>query len=199
VGGDLIIESHFRLTELRGLKNLASVGGDIIIDGNEALTRIDPFESLTSISNNLEIKNNPILPTLAFIFPPALTSLAGSLVIEGNDTITSLVGLDSLLSISGDMVVKDNGALTTLENLSGLLSIGGDLIIGTEAGDDGARGNVALTRMGLSGLSAVGGGFSVVDNYQLCTHLAEDLRDQIGEENIGGTVRITHNKACAPP
>ncbi len=57
--------------------------------------------------------------------------------------------------------------------------------------------NPALTSLGLDNLDYVGSYFEIELNPELCTNLAEDLRDQvIAGSGIGGDITIEDNKVC---
>jgi hypothetical protein len=55
------------------------------------------------------------------------------------------------------------------------------------------RDNPVLSSLGLTSLESVAHDFAVVNNFNLCTKLAQDLADSIA---IGGSITIAGNKTC---
>ena len=77
-------------------------------------------------------------------------------------------------------------SLSSLTGLESITSVGEDLFI---------YGNASLTSLtGLESLASVGDDFTTTNNPDLPASEAESLAyDQIGEENIGGTITIERN------
>ena len=73
------------------------------------------------------IRGNDTLTSLAGL--DNVDSIGGNLMIRGNDTLTSLTGLDNVTSIGGHLWIEVNNALTSLTGLNNLTSIGGNLLI----------------------------------------------------------------------
>jgi len=129
------------------------------------------------------------------------TEVTGDLWIKGNIFLTSLEPLTSLSLVGGNVyigrnpsdqfVYNYNYALTTLDGLGSLTSIGGELNIDT---------NDALKNLGMDSLDYVGDDFGIDANPELCTYLAEGLRDQVlAGGGIGGWIDISGNKDCTGP
>jgi hypothetical protein len=96
------------------------------------------------------------------------------LKIEENDSLDSLAGLDNLISIDEDLYVLENYSLTSLDGLNSITSVGGEIVISF---------NASLTSLDLTTLCAAGtdsfDSFRITYNAELCTNLAETLRDQV--------------------
>jgi hypothetical protein len=115
------------------------------------------------------------------------SSITGNLFFD-QSYLTNLDGLSSLTSIGGNLEIYDNDALTNLDGLSNLTSIGGKLHI-----DD----NDALITLNMDSLNFVFANFQISRNIELCSYLAEDLRDQVmAGGGIGGSIEIADNKNC---
>jgi hypothetical protein len=116
------------------------------------------------------------------------------LEIFNNASLTSISGFNNLASVgtltSDELRIARNPVLTSLSNFNNLTSIAGGLLI---------YANEELTSLGLDSLCSVGDLFRIFGNYNLCTNLAEDLRDQVlacPSGGIGGAVDISDNKSC---
>lgn len=132
------------LISLEGLNNLTYVGGSLRIDRNALLVDLTGLDHLTSIGGELRIgtcwsKNqnpdyivgNPSLKNLLGL--KNLTSLEGGVMIECNDSLTSLEGLENIDagSITG-LILAHNVSLSTCEVQSicdYLVSPGGEIYI----------------------------------------------------------------------
>ena len=221
VGGDLAIYKNTALASLEGLHHITSINGNLEIHENDALIDLTGLSSLESIGGNVSIYYNGMLENLYGL--NNLASINGILEIVENFGMTRLSGLsadlkvinghlsiienrgllnledlNNITQVGGNLMIFDNDALTTLNGLRNILSIGESLYIDN---------NDALTSLGLDALNAVGNkevlfqnDFLINSNSQLCTCLAEDLRDQVlSGEGIGGTVEIENNKDCSTP
>ena len=102
------------------------------------------------------------------------TCINGSLHME-NTALTSFE-LPNLERIDGDLDIYSNAALTSLAGLSDLLSVGGNLAIQI---------NDSLTSLDMYALSEVGGGISIIQNFNLPQCDACDLVEQVGGEPQG--------------
>ena len=219
VGGDLFIYNNTALVSLDGLHNITAISGNMELHGNDALHDLTGLRSLASVGGHVSMYHNDMLPNLSGL--GSLASIGGILEIVEHAGITSLDGLGSGLTIidgnlsiiensalrdvealhhitrvDGDLMIVGNDALTTLTGLRTLVSIGESLYIDH---------NGALTSLGLDALDSVGNNtvwyrndFLISANPELCTYLAEDLRDQVrAGEGIGGRVEIRANKDCS--
>ncbi|MDH4002931.1 MAG: hypothetical protein OEU52_16985 [Xanthomonadales bacterium] len=130
IGGDDIVD-------LRPLSGLASINGSLLIQENSLLVNLAGLEGLTSIRGALTIRENPMLEDLDSL--SGLTSvgmqcdrsfiLCPSIVINRNDALTSVAGLNLLTSTQGDIEISSNPKLVDLDGLSHITEIGGSLEI----------------------------------------------------------------------
>ena len=144
-----------------------SVGGAGIWDGDY---RIDTSDDLKALSG--------------------YTSVTGSLFISTTDSsLSSLEGLECLIHVGGSLLISGNRSLTSLAGLGRLKSVGMNV---------GIIFNNSLTSLtGLERLESIGGDLNITLNRNLCTNLAEALRDQVlGAGGIGGLIGIFGNQDC---
>jgi len=138
--GDLGIAYVNSISDLNGLNSLANVGGYLIINGCSGLANLTGLSSLTTINGFLGLVDTPLLTDLtglegltsaggmSFTGIPitslsplnALTTITGSLVINGCNTLTSLAGLETLTSIGGDLEIRNNQQLTSLSGIENI-------------------------------------------------------------------------------
>jgi hypothetical protein len=197
------------LTHLNGLERLLHIYGYLYIDNNAALESLEGLNNLESIGkglwtdprnpqNSFEmslcVSNNAALTSLQGL--DSLKSTEGGLSVWDNAALTSLGGLNNLTSIEGSLFITNNDNLVSLQDLSDLTSIGetsnGVVSLGLVIG-----GNDALEGLGLDNLNSVSKTFFIFSNPELCTSLAEHLRDQvISRQGIDGNINISGNKAC---
>ena len=177
VGGSLTIAGN-ALNDLSGLDNLTSIGRHLTISGN-AFVSLDGLESLQSVGGSLTIT------TTSFLNMNALSNLTSvdNISIIANPTLLSLKGLNGITD-AGNVTILANPLITSSSGLENLKTVNGFLFI---------RDNTYLSSLGLTSLESVDNNFSVIENINLCTNLAEELADGI---SVGGTVNITANKIC---
>jgi len=115
--------------------------------------------------------------------------LDDALGINGNDLLISLDGLSGLTSVNGVVNIDNNDALTSLEGLGNLASVGTNLQI---------THNWALSSLGLSSLTSVGGSLNVWWNNALPGCEICDLADQLtsGPSSIAATENLFDS--CTP-
>jgi hypothetical protein len=118
------IEDNQLLTNLNGLSALTSVGkntnaGDqsIDIERNPALKSINGLRNLSGVSGRLVINDNNVLPTLDGL---EKITQAGGLFVTANDSLANINGLSSLNTVNGGVIITDNNSL---QNLDGLRSL----------------------------------------------------------------------------
>ena len=111
-----------------------------------------------------------------------------------NDSLTTLKGLDNLTYIGspvwfGSISIRGNDSLTSLKGLDNLTSAEWTVKIWD---------NDSLTTLeGLENLTFIGGDLMILNNVELCTSIAEALRDQVLDAGgIGGLIDIHDNKVC---
>jgi hypothetical protein len=184
VTGDLsIIDTP--LTSLKGLECLAHVGGRLDITANRSLKSLEGLNRFESVGGDLEMMYNFSLISLAGL--NNLKSVGGRLDIEQNELLTSIKSLGNITSIGGDLEISSNFSLTSLAGLNNLKSVGGRLDISV---------NRSLTSLaGLNNLKSVGGDLAIWYNRELCTSLAEALRDRLlGSGGTGRSIKVSFNK-----
>jgi hypothetical protein len=110
----------------------------------------------------------------------------GSFVIDVNDAVGDLAALSGCTSVTGSLSINYS-PLTSLEGLECLTHVGGLLDIYK---------NPSLTSLAaLDNITSVGGDLRIRRNYELCTSLAEALRDQVLDAGgIGGSTNISDNR-----
>lgn len=170
IGGNLDIRVS-DLTSLAGLESLTTVDGHLHITLNSKLTDLTGLSGLTTVGgDSVEISSNPALVSATL---PALSSVAGELIIDGNTALTGFSlpalttlpggsarisnnpalldvdGLSALHTIGGSLDVESDGALTSVEGLNGVTSIPGDLLIWE---------NATLETINLPSLTTIGMG-----------------------------------------
>ncbi len=185
--GSQVWDSDYEINSESDVETLAgytSILGDLDII-ETSLTNIDNLVFISHIEGSLRIKDNPSLSSLEGL--NNLISVGNGLHIVRNDSLTNLEGLNNLTSVGVDMAIRLNPSLTSLEGFNSLISVGNDFYI---------YGNQSLTSLSLSNL-CIAGRFSIKSNYELCTDLAEDLRNQVQAcDGIADYIRISDNKTC---
>jgi hypothetical protein len=177
VGGNLTIAGN-AMTDLSGLDNLESVGRNFTLTGN-AFATLHGLEKLKSIGGTLTITTSDLLSIKAL----SNVTSADNIIILANPILTSLEGLNGITR-TGNVTVMANPLLINTAGLEKLTTVDGFLLI---------RDNPVLSSLGLKFLESVAHDFAVVNNYNLCTNLAQDLADSV---SIGGSITISSNKAC---
>jgi len=120
------------------------------------------------------------------------TELNGAIFIEGSGwfgstNITSLTGLNAVVSINGDLIIDKNDSLISLAGLENLTTIQGNLSIGDL--ESGHSGNASLSDMnGLNNLAFIGEDFAITNNIILTS-----LSGLNSLNSIGGILTIKWN------
>lgn len=147
VQGDVTITSG---TDLKALGGVETITGDVFIT-NTQLTSLVGLESLTTIGGSLTIVGNPKLKKLSGSALSNLEFVGGKLLVQGNDTITS-VNLPSLL-YAASIEISENNALTDISGYISLQEIGQSIHI--------LDNPVLESISGFPGLTTVGGNYAV--------------------------------------
>jgi hypothetical protein len=122
----------------------------------------------------------------AFAEPGCNLVCEGNYVIDDIDTADDLEALSGCKSLIGDLSISSTW-LTNLQGLECLTHIGGYLAI--------ADNNSLTSLAGLENLKTVAANLLIIRNHELCTSLAEALRDQlINTGGIGAPIFISGNK-----
>lgn len=158
--------------------NCTYVEGNVIINNlwfGTDITNLDGLSVLTSIGGTLRMQGNDYLINIAGLIN--VHSIGGALHIDSNPALTSFSGLDSVSSVGG-MVIESSEGLTDLTGLGSLSAIYGDCII---------EFNHHLTNLaGLDNLTSIEGNVRIKNNTLINFTGLESLN------SIGGNV-IIHN------
>ena len=120
IGEYFDIYSVPNLSDIDGLSSLTTVGsGRLGIQGT-ALTDLSGLENLVSVPG-LRIEENPLLSSLEGL--SSLTTAEEGLYIIGNPSLSDLNGLESLTSIGqgGILVIEENENLSSLDGIDNIL------------------------------------------------------------------------------
>lgn len=115
VGGELTIRECPELIDLDGLENLTTVGLGLIVRQCESLVSIESLTSVTYVGEILEVVDCPLLSSLAGLenITTIIGGDEGALVIEGNDSLTSLEGFGNDQTVmTGGVTISTNGELS---------------------------------------------------------------------------------------
>lgn len=128
VQGDVIIGNATNYTDIIDLTPLSSINyisGSLTITGNENLNSFQGLQNIMNIDGDkLHIQNNPTLTSLqGFNF-----STINDLLIEDNDALTTLQGINNFTSIS-NLHITENDGLASLTGANNSISIEEDLRI----------------------------------------------------------------------
>jgi len=122
-----ITRGNQSLMNMTGLDNLASIGGSLEIYTNDSLTTLNGLDNLVSIGADLslglmvsarnygtEYFGNPSLLSLTGL--ESLTSIGGDIIIQGNDVLPNLFGIDNINPNSiENLDIHHNDSLSTCD------------------------------------------------------------------------------------
>lgn len=194
INGDVIIRGQRQLAAfLDTVGSQFKVFGDLLISRTE-LEDMSPLSGLQEVDGgSLVIQGNPSLTSLRGL--EHLRHLDG-LTISSNNTLQSLQGLDSLREVTFTVSISGNPELESLHGLD-QLQVAGDLIL---------NGNAALTSMqGLESLQTVGGwptfanGHLTISRNSSLTNLTglNSLRQVDGELQISDNTELRRLEGLA--
>ncbi|MFH1119406.1 MAG: T9SS type A sorting domain-containing protein [Bacteroidota bacterium] len=118
------------LQNLEGLNNITSVGWHLVLQNLPQLMNLSGLEGIKNVGSGLGIYNNSLLADLSGL---AIEQDSGYLNIFGNESLTSLRGLENLTEISEGMEIIANNDLGSLSGLNNVHSINGSVIISDNA------------------------------------------------------------------
>lgn len=95
--------------------------GDVSITASGGYSTM-PFTAVYGVLNISAYTGSSVPPM------PYLTTVFGSIFVQNNPSLSSLVGLDSVSSIAGSLVIQHNAQLSTLVGLGHLSSLGSGII-----------------------------------------------------------------------
>ncbi len=174
IAGNLSIAHSDDIENLEGLNNLTSIGGGLYVGYNDVLENIEGLNKITSIGESVAISENDVLRNLVGL--GNITSIGGRLLIYENDVLTNLVGLDNVTLVGDYLRIFYNDALTNLDGLNRLCSV--------EGKDE---------------RSWLSPSIEITHNKELCTNIAEELKEQIlscDSDGVSGYIDINRNKEC---
>lgn len=184
VAGTLRIQDGgARLTDLGMLSSLTHAGG-LEIHANAALSSLEGLEGLSFLADDdLLLTHNPSLIRLEGL--ANLSTVPGSVTIDGKDGLVDLRGLEQLTDIGSHLSVGEfsgNPSLERLDGLEGVRTVGGVLWINY---------NDLLTDVTAAhGIEFVDDRVLILENPSLATADAQALADAIPDK---GTVLILDN------
>ncbi|MCP4130409.1 MAG: hypothetical protein GY754_05460, partial [bacterium] len=189
IGDELIFSEEPALKSIEGFSKLTSIDGRFSITKNDILTNIDGLNNITSVNHYLDIEENNALTSIGGF--NELDNSVQVLSISSNPALTSIDGFNKLTSITSYFNITSNTALETINGFSSLTYIGNEIKI--------FRNTVLMNIEGFPALCSVGGYFTISENPELCTNIAEEFRDQVQNcsgGGIGGSISIIENKIC---
>jgi len=179
------------ITNLNGLNAISSITGGFRIK-ETSLSNLSGLNSLENLGSFLVIDFNNSLSSLSGL--ESLIAVEGSLEIgnwisDGNDLLTDLSGLDNLSFVGGNLRIFRNTTLSSLAGLENLNTIEGYLTIGYDPTSWGDGGNPSLKNINaLSNLSNLSGGLKILFNDSLA-----DLTGLGGLNSVGAELWIEGN------
>jgi len=134
--------------------------GGIFIHGSD-ITNLLGFSSVSSIGH-IQIYDNDSLTSLLGL--NSLDTVMGQFLICDNPVLQTLAGLDSLKYVGNDLIIQSDSLLSSLEHLASLIEVGGDHI----GGNLDVQGNYSLQNLqGLNSLQQVNGRIIIGANSSL--------------------------------
>ncbi|GAK74782.1 hypothetical protein JCM19296_360 [Nonlabens ulvanivorans] len=121
VNGDFYVRSvNDNMLNFNGLNNLSTVNGNIIIT-RSYFTDLTGLNNLDTISGDLEISS---CYTLSSFLGFQAAIIGGDFRVINCNFILDLSGVESLTTINGDLIIQGNDDLTTLNGLQNLSTVG---------------------------------------------------------------------------
>jgi len=148
------IESYPTCTEISG--NL-QIGAITSLSFNTNIVDFAGLENINSISGSLLIIGNNILSSIHGL--DQLTHVGGDVRIDYNGNLTDLTGLGKLETIEGSLIIGNNQSLATIGGLQKLISVGGDMVI--------SQNNILSNLNAFEKLTTVAGYLSIWQNSML--------------------------------
>ncbi len=180
--GDLTITTQAEMDDfLISYPNCTEINGSVLIEG-PGITNLLGLQNITSIEHSLIIENNENLTSLSGLDNLIFLGddFSDHFEIVNNDGLTNLSGLDNLTSL-GTLRIQDNENLSSLSGLDNLTSINYSLII---------RDNESLISLSsLINITEIENGYTEIRNNISLTSLS-------GLDNItrlGTSFTISHN------
>lgn len=120
IGGYFDIYSAPNLSDINGLSSLTTVGSGRLGIHGTALTDLNGLGNLASVPG-LRIEENPLLSSLEGL--NSLNTVAEGLYIIGNPSLNDLGGLEGLTSVGqgGTLVIEENENLASLDGIDNII------------------------------------------------------------------------------
>ncbi len=202
IGGRLWITNAPLLQTLDGLQNVTQLER-LTIQGAGVLTDLDGLSAVQVVEDGFIVTGAPLLTRVAL---PALTDIGGEITLEDLPALSSLDGLALPDSYGWSVSLVDVGltridALTNLQIVHGFEVTGTQLVdfsgmenLGVIYGDLVITDNLLLDDVSaLEGIRRVSGSLIITGNSSLGHTRALELRNAIGDENVGGDVVVEQN------
>ncbi len=132
VAGELWVKGNSLLPSLDGLGGIVSVSQRVVIADNASLGSIAALSTLSYIGSDLQITSNPLLESLDGL--EQITKLGEfvdffclfygrctNLELDGNNTLSDVSALSSLMSVNNDLKITNNPMLEDCSPLDVLL------------------------------------------------------------------------------
>ena len=117
VGGSILIQDNESLQNLAGLEGLSSVPGTLDFERNPNLESLAGLENISSIGS-LVINDSPLLANLNGL--SNLNMIVQDMSLTGNASIKDLSGLSNLTTLQGTILIDLNDHLTSLSGLDNI-------------------------------------------------------------------------------
>lgn len=202
LSGPLWINGARSLQTLDGLQNVTQLER-LTIQGAAVLTDLDGLSAVQVVEDGFIVTGNPLLTRVAL---PALTDIGGEITLENLPALSSLDGLALPDSYGWSVSLVDVG-LTRIDALTNLQIVHGFEVTGTQLVDFSGMENLAVIYgdlvitdnlllddvSALEGIRRVSGSLIITGNSSLGHTRALELRNAIGDENVGGDVIVEQN------
>jgi len=135
LSGSVVVNANPSLQNLEGANGLTTVGKDaggdsLEIANNAMLESVAALKNAKVYAGALSIQQNPKLKALDLGVESIVGKnlLGDSLLVEGNDALKDLAGLDNLHgSLPGAISITNNGALVSVKGLTKVTGAGGNV------------------------------------------------------------------------
>ena len=171
-------QTHYRLTHQAEVEALGATGCDSVVGDlyvvDSWITNLDGLANITSVGGTLNIEGNTDLTSIDGL--ANLVTVEGNLNIESNPALTNIDGLANLASVEGDLRLHGNQSLTDIDGLVSLSSVGTKLTISGHDALTNVNGLVSLRSTGTDLLVLGNTSFPNVDGLINLTVVGGDLR-----------------------
>ena len=170
ITGSIVLSTGVDVS-LRPLAGLERIDGDLRVGPTLALTAVEGMRALTTVGGSVEIDGNALLTTVSLT---ALRSVGGGITIHRNASLSSLAS-EMLAIVEGSVVIARNADLFLI-SLSALERVGGDFEV---------SGNGRLELFDAPALAEVGETLVIERNRALDQKLVEALIQRLAPQDAG--------------